>query len=77
MEMQMQFDNRDKAMLHTLDDTFTISADGKTASVVVEIEIVRHPEDQFQLTFKLPDGEELSMRMPRIHLLKVVEDPRK
>jgi hypothetical protein len=61
----MPFDAQDKAA--PLDDTFTISADGETATVTgeMEVEIVRPADDggaRFWLTIRFPSGETLDVR---------------
>jgi hypothetical protein len=73
--MAMQFDDRDKRALHALDNDFSISADGETASIAgeMEIKIARHAHDsgdQFWLTIRLPDGEEINLRIRRTQLLE-------
>jgi hypothetical protein len=74
----MQFDAQDKAALRALDDTFTISADGETASITGEMEvtIVRPADDggaRFWLTIRLPGGEELDVRIARAQLLQQLD----
>jgi hypothetical protein len=69
------FDDLDKQALHKLDNDFTISPDGETASITGEmtIELVRPADDggaQFWLAITFPGGEELDVRIRRIQLLE-------
>jgi hypothetical protein len=70
----MKFDDRDKAALHALDDTFTVNNNGEVASIAGEMEvtIIRPADDggaRFWLTIKFPSGEELDVRIARAQLL--------
>ena len=74
MTRNMRFDDQDKRALRALDDTFTISTDGETATVAGEMEvvIVRPAEDggaRFWLTIRFPGGETLDVRIARTQLL--------
>jgi hypothetical protein len=69
-----KFNDQDKRALHKLDHDFVISADGETATVAGEMEvvIVRPADDdgaRFWLTIKFPSGEELDVRIARAQLL--------
>lgn len=69
----MKFDDRDKAALRTLDGSFTFSSDGTTATVTMEVEIVRLSEDngaQLRLKIKFPAGGRFDVLIPRSHLLE-------
>ena len=75
MAQHIRFDDRDKAALRALDDDFTISADGETATVAGEMEvvIVRPADDggaRFWLTIRFPSGETLDVRIRRAQLLE-------
>jgi hypothetical protein len=74
----MPFDKQDKRALRALDDTFTISADGETATVAGEMEvvIVRPADDggaRFWLTIRFPSGETLDVRIRRAQLLEQLD----
>jgi hypothetical protein len=68
----MKFDAQDKAALDALDNDFTITPDGETATVAGEmkVEAVRLDDDRFCLTIKFPSGEELDVRILRAQLLE-------
>ena len=71
----MQFDAQDRAALRKLDDDFTFSNDGETASITGEmtVEIVRvRPADgdQFWVTIRFPGDETLDARIARTQLLQ-------
>ena len=77
MAQHLQFDAQDRAALAALDE-FTISADGETARVTGEMEvvIVRPADDggaRFRLTIKSPGGEELEVRIARAQLLEQLD----
>jgi hypothetical protein len=70
----MRLDAQDMAALRALDE-FTISADGKTATVAGEMEavVVRPADDdgaRFRLTIRFPSGEELEARIARAQFLQ-------
>jgi hypothetical protein len=74
MAQHIQLDDQDKAALRAL-DAFTVDADGETASVVGEMEVVVvRPADndgaRFLLTLRFPSGEELEVRIARTQLLE-------
>jgi hypothetical protein len=75
MPRHMKFDAQDKAALRALDSDFVISADGETATVAGEMEvvIVRPADDRFQLTLKFPGGETLDVRIRRAQLLEQLD----
>jgi hypothetical protein len=69
------FDTQDKAALRALDDDFVISADGETARITGEMEvvIVRPADDggaRFWLTITFPNNETLDVRIRRAQLLE-------
>jgi len=70
--MAMRLDAQDNAALRALDDDFTINADGETAVINGEMEIVlvRPADDRFQLTLEFPSGETLDVRIRRAQLLE-------
>ena len=77
MAQHLQFDAQDREALAALDE-FTISADGETARVTGEMEvvIVRPADDggaRFRLTIKFPGGEELEVRIARAQLLEQLD----
>jgi hypothetical protein len=77
MARRMQLDNQDRAALRALDD-FVIDADGETATVTGEMEvvIVRPADDggaRFRLTLKFPNGEPLAVRIARVQLLRELD----
>ena len=74
----IRFDDQDKRALRALDNDFTISTDGETATVGGEMEvvIVRPPDDggaRFWLTIRLPGGEELDVQIARAQLLQQLD----
>ena len=74
----LRFDAQDRAALRALDNDFTISADGETATVTGEMEVVMvRPADdggaRFRLTLKFPSGETLDMRIARAQLLEQLD----
>ena len=74
----LRLDTQDHAALHKLDDTFTISSDGETATVTgeMELKIIRPDHDggnQFWLTIQLPGVEELDVRIRRAQLLEQLD----
>ena len=75
MARNMRLDDQDRAALRALDDAFTISTDGETATVTGEMEVVMvRPADgggaRFRrLTLKFPSGETLDVRIARAQLL--------
>jgi hypothetical protein len=74
----MKFDAQDQAALRALDNDFTISADGETATVTgeMEIEIIRPAHDggdQFWLTIRLPGDEKLDVIIRRAQLLQQLD----
>jgi hypothetical protein len=73
--MAMRLDAQDNAALRALDDDFTINADGETAVINGEMEIVlvRPADDRFQLTLKFPSGETLDVRIRRAQLLEQLD----
>jgi hypothetical protein len=67
-------DDRDRAALRALDD-FTISAEGESATIAGEMEImVARPVDddgtRFLLTIRFPGGGTLDVRIARAQLLE-------
>jgi hypothetical protein len=78
MARRLQLDAQDKQALHALDDTFTIGADGDTATVVgeMEVKIVRPADDdgaRFWLTIKFPSNETLDVKIRRVQLLQQLD----
>jgi hypothetical protein len=73
--MAMRLDAQDNAALRALDDDFTINADGETAVINGEMEIVlvRPADDRFQLTLEFPSGETLDVRIRRAQLLEQLD----
>ena len=73
--MAMRLDAQDNAALRALDDDFTINADGETAVINSEMEIVlvRPADDRFQLTLEFPSGETLDVRIRRAQLLEQLD----
>lgn len=74
----MQFDAQDRAALRKLDDDFTFSNDGETASITGEmtVEIVRPADDggaRLWLTIRFPGGETLDVRIARSQLLQQLD----
>jgi hypothetical protein len=76
----MKFDDQDKCALRKLDNNFTISADGETATVTgeMEVEVTRlgladDGVDQFQLRFKFPGDELLNIKIRRVQLLEQLD----
>jgi hypothetical protein len=70
-------DDQDKAALRALED-FTISADGETAMVGGEMEVVvTRPVDddgtRFLLTIRFPGGQTLDVRIARVQLLEQLD----
>jgi hypothetical protein len=73
--MAMRLDAQGNAALRALDDDFTINADGETAVINGEMEIVlvRPADDRFQLTLEFPSGETLDVRIRRAQLLEQLD----
>ena len=66
----MKFSDQDKAALAKLDD-FTISADGESATVAGDMQVViTRVEDRFQLKFRFPGGEDFDVKIARAQLLE-------
>ena len=73
MAQHLQFDDQDKAALHALDNDFTISSDGETATVTgeMQVELIRLADgNRFKLTITFPNGEPLEVRIARAQLLQ-------
>jgi hypothetical protein len=78
MARHIRFDAQDRAALAALDSDFTISADGETATVAGEMEVVMvRPADdggaRFWLTIRFPGGETLDVRIARAQLLQQLD----
>jgi hypothetical protein len=58
MASRIQFDAPDKRAFAALDDDFTITPDGETATIDgdMKVEITRRAHEQFRLRFKFPGG---------------------
>jgi hypothetical protein len=76
MPQHMRLDAQDRQALRALDTDFVISADGETATVAGEMEVVvvRPVDgDQFWLTITFPGGETLDVRIRRAQLLEQLD----
>jgi hypothetical protein len=78
MARHMRFDDQDKAALRKLDDDFTFSNDGETASITGEmtVVIVRPADDggaRLWLTIAFPNNETLDVRIARGQLLEQLD----